>query len=61
MKESSRTRLDRLAKGAFVKVGSMKWVVWIHVFSHVLFGDGYGFEGFHGFITMVTVVLNNTW
>ena len=33
-KESSGTKLDRLAKGAFVKVGSMTWDVWIHACSH---------------------------
>ena len=51
--ESSGTRLDRLAKGAFVKVGSMAWDVWIHACSHRLLGCGYGFEGFHGCIAMV--------
>ena len=52
----SGTRLDRLAKGAFVKVGSMAWVVWIHVCSHGLFGSGYGFDDFHGCIAMVFIV-----
>ena len=41
--ESSGTRLDRLAKGAFVKVGSMAWDVWIHAYSHGLLGGGYGY------------------
>ena len=58
--ELSRTRLDRLAKGAFVKVGSMAWDVWIHACSHSLLGGGYGYEGFHGCIAMV-FLLNNTW
>ena len=49
----SRTRLDRLAKREFVKVGSMAWDVWIHSFSHGLLGCGYGFEGFCGCIAMV--------
>ena len=49
----SGTRLNRLAKGAFVKVGSMAWDVWIHACSHILLGCGYGFEGFHGCIAMV--------
>ena len=35
-------RLDRLAKGAFVKVRSMAWDVWIHACSHRLLGGGYG-------------------
>ena len=48
----SRTRLDRLAKGAFVKVGSMAWDVCIHACSRYL-GSGYGFEGFHGCIALV--------
>ena len=60
MQESSETRLDRLAKGAFVKVGSMAWDVWIHACSHSLLGGGYGHEGFHGCIAMV-FLLNNTW
>ena len=51
--ESSRTRLDRLAKGEFVKVGSMAWDVWIHACSHKFLNCGYGFEGFHGCIAMV--------
>ena len=51
--ESSGTRLDRLAKGVFVKVGSMAWDVWIHACSHRLLGGGYGYEGLHGCITMV--------
>ena len=59
-KESSRTRLDRLAKGAFVKVRSMAWDVWIHACSHGLHGGGYGYEGFNGCIAMV-FLLNNTW
>ena len=58
--DSNKTRLDRLAKGAFVRVGSMAWDVWIHPCSHGLLGCGYGFEGFHGWITMV-FLLNNTW
>ena len=53
-------RLDRLAKGAFVKVRSMAWDVWIHACSHSLLGGGYGHEGFHGCIAMV-FLLNNTW
>ena len=60
MKESSGTRLDRLANGAFVKVESMAWDVWIHAYSHGFLGGGYGFEGLHGCITMV-FFLNNTW
>ena len=32
--ESSGTRLNKLAKGAFVKVGSMAWDVWIHAWTH---------------------------
>ena len=59
-KESSGTRLDRLAKGAYVKVGSKTWDVWIHAFSHKFIGCGYGFEGFHDCIAMV-FLLNNTW
>ena len=55
-KELSGTRLDRLAKGAFVKVGSMAWDVWIHAYSHSLLGGGYGFVGFHGCITMIFFV-----
>ena len=31
---SSGTRLNRLAKGAFVKFGSIAWDVWIHACSH---------------------------
>ena len=58
--ESSKIRLDKLAKGAFVKVGSMTWDVWIHVCSHGLFGCDYGFEGFHG-CTAIMDFLNNTW
>ena len=58
--ELSRTRLDRLANGTFVKVGNMTWNVWIHVYSHGLLGCGYGFEDFHGCIAMV-FLLNNTW
>ena len=58
--ESSGTRLVRLAKGAFVKVGSMAWDVWIHACSHSLLGGGYGYEGFHDCIAMV-FLLNNTW
>ena len=53
----SGTRLDRLAKGAFVKVGSMAWDVWIHTYSHGFLGGGYGFDGC---IAMV-FSLNNTW
>ena len=56
----SRTRLDRLAKGAFVKVGSMAWDVWIHTCSHSLLNGIYGFEIFHSCIAMV-FFLNNTW
>ena len=59
-KKMSGTRLDRLPKGAFVKVGSMAWDVWIHACLHGFLGGGYGFEGFHGCITMV-FLLNNTW
>ena len=59
-KESNKTRLDRLVKGAFVKVGSMTWDVWIHACSHGFLGSGYGFEGFHGCIEMV-FLLNNKW
>ena len=55
-KESSGTRLDRLAKGAFVIVESMAWDVWIHACSHGLISGGYGFEGFHGCIVMVFFV-----
>ena len=51
-----RVELDRLAKGAFLKVGSMAWDVWIHACSHDLLGCGYGFEGFHGCITKVFFV-----
>ena len=40
--ELSETRFDRLAKGAFVKVGSMAWDVWIHACSHGFLGSGYG-------------------
>ena len=59
-KESSETRLDKLAKGAFVKVESMAWDVWIHACSHSFLGCGYGHEGFHGCMAMV-ILLNNTW
>ena len=59
-KESSGTRLDRLAKGAFVKVGSMAWDVRIHACSHSFLDGGHGFEGFHGCIAIV-LLLNNTW
>ena len=59
-KELSEKRLDRLGKGAFVKVGSMTWDVWIHACSHGLLGCGYDFEGFHGCIAIV-FLLNNTW
>ena len=55
-KESSRTRLERLTKGAFVKDGSMAWDVSIHACSHGLLGCDYGFEGFHCCITMVVFV-----
>ena len=48
--ESSRKRLDRLAKGAFFKVGSMEWDVWIHACSHIFLGCGYRFEGFHDYM-----------
>ena len=61
MKESSGTRFDRLAKGAFVKVESIAWDVWIHACSHKFLNCGYGFEGFHGCIVMVFFFLNNTW
>ena len=54
--ELSRTRLDRLAKGAFVKVGSMAWDVWIHACSYSFLDGGYGYEGFHGCIAMVLFV-----
>ena len=59
-KESSGTKLDRLAKGAFVKVGSMAWDVWIHAYSHGLFSCVYGIQGFHGCIAIV-FLLNNIW
>ena len=59
-KNSSRPRLDRLAKGEFVKVRSMAWGVWIHACSYRFLGSGYGFEGFHGCIAKV-FLLNNTW
>ena len=59
-KYSSETRLDKLAKGAFVKVESMAWDVWIHACSHGFLGCGYGFERCHGHITML-FLLNNTW
>ena len=39
----SGTRLDRLAKGAFMKVGNMAWDGWIHACSHELLGSGYGY------------------
>ena len=58
--ELSGTRLDRLAKGAFMKIGSMAWDVWIHTCSHGFLGCGYSFEGFHGCIAMV-FLLNNKW
>ena len=58
--ELSRTRLDRLAKRAFVKVGNMAWDVWIHACSHGLLSGVYGFDGLHGCIAMV-FFLNNTW
>ena len=48
-----KTRLNRLAKGEFVKVGSMTWDVWFHACSHGLLGSGYDFEGLHGGIAMV--------
>ena len=51
--ELSGTRLDRLAKGVFVKVGSMALDVWIQSCSHGLLGCVFGFEGFHFFIVMV--------
>ena len=51
--ELSKTRPDRLAKGAFMKVGSMAWDVCIHVFSCVFPDGGYGFKGFHGCIAMI--------
>ena len=59
-KELSWTRLNRLAKGEFVKFGSMAWDVWIHACSHGFLGCGYGIKGFHGCIAMV-FFLNNTW
>ena len=59
-KELSGTRLDRLAKGAFVKIGSMAWNVWIHACSHGFLVSTYGFEGFHACIAML-FLLNNTW
>ena len=37
-KESWRKRVERLANRAFVKVGSMAWDVWIHVYSYRLPG-----------------------
>ena len=52
-KESTGTRLDRLAKGTFMKYGSTTWDVWIHTCSHGLLGYGYGIEGFHGCIAIV--------
>ena len=55
VKESSGTRLERLAKGAFVKVGSMAWDVWIHASSHGFLVCGYDIEGFYGCIEMVFV------
>ena len=51
--KSSRTRLDRLDKVKYMKVGSMAWDVLIHACSHGLLGGGYGFEGFHGCNVMV--------
>ena len=60
LQELGGTRLDRLSKGKFMKVGSMAWDVWIHACSHGLLGSGYDFEGFHGFIAVV-FLLNNTW
>ena len=54
-KESSGKRLDRLAKGAFVKVGSMAWDVCIHACSHGLLGCGYDIEGFHGCIATIFI------
>ena len=60
MQELSGRRLNRLAKGEFVKVGSMAWDVWIHACSHEFLSCGYFFEGFHGCIAMV-FVMNNTW
>ena len=59
-KESRGTRLERLAKRAFLKVRGMSWDVWIHACSHRFLGCGYGIEGFHGCIVMV-FLLNNTW
>lgn len=50
---------DRLAKGVFVEVGNMVWNVWIHAYTHGLFGSGYDFEGFYGCIAMV-FFLNST-
>ena len=55
-KESSRTRLHKLAKEAFVKVGSMAWDVWIHACSHGSLGSGYSVEDFHGCIAVVFIV-----
>ena len=54
------TRLDRLVKETFVKIGSMAWDVRIHACSHGFLGCGYRIDGFHGFIAMV-FLLNNTW
>ena len=53
-----KEKADMITKGAFVEVGSMTWDVWIHACSHGLLGCGYGFEGFHGCITMI-FLLNN--
>ena len=53
-------RLDRLAKGAFVTIGSMAWDVWIHACSHGFLGSGCGFEGSHDCTAMV-FLLSNTW
>lgn len=50
--------LDRLSKGAFVKVRNMAWDVWIHACSHGLLGCSYGFEIFHGCIEMVFFFYN---
>ena len=59
-KELSTTSLDRLVKGAFVKVGSITWDVQIDTFSHGLFGCGYSFEGFLYCIAII-FLLKNTW
>ena len=52
-KELSGTRLDKLAKEEFVKLGSMAWDMWIYACSHRLLGYGYDIEDFHGCIAKV--------